>query len=150
MTANPFVPDEFDVPVLFNGPGFRLEPLGEQHNERDYDAWMSSIEHIQSTPGFGEGRDWPSPMSLESNRSDLVAHDRDFADRTGFTYSILDGDEVIGCVYIYPSRTAEFDAEVSSWVRESRAQMDPVVYRALADWLRVEWPFTNPRYAPRG
>lgn len=150
MTVDPFVPPDFDVPIAFEGTGFRLEPLGERHNERDHEAWMSSIEHIQSTPGFGEGRDWPSPMSLESNRSDLVAHDRDFADRMGFTYSILDGVEVIGCVYIYPSNADEFDAEVSSWVRESRAQMDPVVYRALADWLRVAWPFANPRYAPRG
>ena len=30
-----FVPEEFDVPIEFEGPGFRLEPLGPQHNERD-------------------------------------------------------------------------------------------------------------------
>lgn len=149
MTANPFVRSEFDVPVALEGPGFRLEPLGEQHNERDYDAWMSSIDHIRSTPGFGEGRDWPAPMSLEANRSDLAGHHQDFENRDGFTYSILRGDEVIGCVYIYPSKTPGHDADVSSWVRESRAEMDEVVYRVLCEWLRDVWPFENPRYAPR-
>jgi len=149
VTSDPFVPPSFNVPVSFDGPGFRLEPLGEQHNERDYDAWTSSLEHIRSTPGFGEERGWPTPMSLAANRTDLVAHDRDFAVRTGFTYSILDGDEIIGCVYIYPSKTAEFDADVSSWVRESRAEMDEVVYLALTEWFRDVWPFANPSYAPR-
>ena len=149
MTSDPFVPPWFNVPVAFDGPGFRLEPLGEQHNERDYDAWMSSLEHIRSTPGFGEDRGWPTPMSLDANRSDLVAHDQDFENRDGFTYSILEGDEIIGCVYIYPSKTAEFDADVSSWVRESRAAMDEVVYQALTEWFRDIWPFANPRYAPR-
>ena len=43
-------------------------------------------------------------MSLEENLADLERHARDFADRTGFTYSVLDGDDVIGCVYVYPSR----------------------------------------------
>lgn len=149
MTAQTFVPPEFDVPVSFDGPGFRLEPLGEQHNERDYGAWMSSIEHVRATPGFGADRDWPVAMSLDANRADLVGHDRDFENRVGFTYSILDGEAVIGCVYIYPSTEPEHDANVSSWVRASRSEMDPVVYRALAAWLRDAWPFESPRYAER-
>ena len=97
-----FVPDDFAVPSSFTGPGFRLEPLGPQHNERDHEAWMTSIDHIRSTPGFPRG-EWPYPMDLAENLGDLERHARDFADRTGFTYSILDVDEVIGCVYIYPS-----------------------------------------------
>jgi hypothetical protein len=82
-----FVPTDFDVPVSFDGTGFRLEPLGAAHNERDHEAWMSSIEHIHATPGFdGPDADWPAPMSLEGNLSDLVRHADDFAARTGFTY----------------------------------------------------------------
>jgi hypothetical protein len=34
------------------GVGLRLEPLGPQHNQSDHAAWMSSIEHIRSTPGY--------------------------------------------------------------------------------------------------
>lgn len=141
-----FVPDDFVVPLGFEGPGFRLEPLGPQHNERDHDAWMSSIDHICSTPGFPSGG-WPSAMTLESNLDDLVRHAEHFADRVGFTYSILDGDDVIGCVYIYPSTSA--DVSVGSWVRESRAEMDVVTWRAISEWLKTDWPFSTIEYGAR-
>lgn len=143
-----FVPDEFDVPLRFEGPGFRLEPLGAEHNQRDYEAWMSSIEHIRTTPGFPD-RDWPEPMSLEANLSDLVGHATDFENRCGFTYSILDGDAVIGCVYIYPCPDAGRDASVTSWVREDRSEMDRVVWKSLSDWLATSWPFASIEYAAR-
>ena len=147
--ARAFVPDDFEVPISFEGAGFRLEPLGPEHNERDHQAWMSSIDHIRSTPGFGPPRGWPQPMDLDANRSDLVGHATDFENREGFTYSILDGDDVIGCVYIYPSKDADHDAAVSSWVRESRSEMDVVVYQSLNTWLSEAWPFANPDCAER-
>ena len=141
-----FVPADFVVPLSFDGPGFRLEPLGPQHNKRDHDAWMSSIDHIRETPGFPDGS-WPTAMSPESNLADLVRHAKDFEDRVGFTYSILDADEVIGCVYIYPSPTA--DAAVSSWVRVSRADMDVVTWQAISTWLESDWPFATVEYGAR-
>ena len=140
------VADDFVVPLSFDGPGFRMEPLGPHHNERDHDAWMSSIDHIRETPDFPDGT-WPTPMTLESNLADLVRHANDFENRSGFTYSILDGDDVIGCVYIYPSRTA--DAAVSSWVRASRAEMDVITRRAISTWLETDWPFTTIEYGVR-
>ncbi|UUU40747.1 hypothetical protein [Streptomyces sp. NBC_00162] len=48
-----FVPAGFEAPTSLVGEGFRLEPLGGQHNERDLAAWGGSIEHIRATPGFG-------------------------------------------------------------------------------------------------
>ena len=143
-----FVPTGFNAPDSFDGTGFQLEPLGAVHNERDYEAWMSSIDHIHATPGFPNG-DWPSLMTLQKNLADLVRHADDFESRKGFTYSILDGDEVIGCVYIYPSEDPAHDASVRSWVRASRAEMDVTVWRELSDWLTDEWPFANPSYAMR-
>ena len=148
--TDPFVPDDFEVPLAFTGPGFRLEPLGPRHNERDHDAWMSSIDHIHSTPGFDTpDADWPTPMSLEDNLQDLEDHARDFGQRTGFTYSILDGDDVIGCLYIYPARHPGHDANVRSWVRATRAELDMVVWRSLSAWLDADWPFERPRYTAR-
>jgi hypothetical protein len=136
------------VPDSFDGPGFRFEPLGPQHNDRDYAAWTSSMEHILATPGFNASP-WPRPMSIDDNFHDLVGHADDFLSREGFTYSILDGDEVIGCLYIYPSTTPQFDARVRSWVRESRADMDSVVWESTSEWLAEEWPFENPLYEER-
>ena len=147
--SDTFVPSDFAVPEAFEGPGFRLEPLGPEHNERDHDAWMSSIEHIRATPGFAS-QEWPAPMDREQNRADLVRHARDFASRTGFTYTVLDGDDVIGCVYIYPGESPSHDAQVTSWVRASRAEMDVLVWRTVSDWIDSAWPFTRSQYASRG
>lgn len=145
---DPFIPVDFVAPTELHGDGFRLEPLGPQHNERDHEAWMSSIEHIHATPGFPDGS-WPRPMTLEDNLADLERHADDFARRRGFTYSVLDGDEVIGCVYIYPPESPGHDAIVQSWVRASRAEMDVPLWRAVSDWLARDWPFAAPEYGAR-
>jgi hypothetical protein len=47
-----FVPDDFTVPAGLRTDTFALEPLGVRHNDLDYAAWTSSIEHIRHTPGF--------------------------------------------------------------------------------------------------
>lgn len=145
------MPSSFDVPDGYAWSVFHLEPLGPQHNDRDHAAWMSSIDHIRSTPGFSpqEEPNWPLAMSLEDNLNDLMRHARDFEERRGFTYSILEGDDVIGCIYIYPSRAPGHDAEISSWVRASRADVDDEVREALGAWIDEAWPFVNPRYAGR-
>lgn len=109
---------------------------------------MSSIDHIQSTPGM-VGWGWPTPMSLDENLADMEMHAREFVERKSFTYSVLDGDEVIGCVYIYPSDSPDHDAHVRSWVTASRADMDSTVWRDVSDWLADEWPFSTFTYARR-
>ena len=88
-------------------------------------------------------------MTLAENMDDMEMHAREFIDREAFTYSILDGEDVIGCLYIYPDPKGETDAYVSSWVRESRAEMDAVVWKAVSAWLDSDWPFTSYRYASR-
>jgi hypothetical protein len=150
--VRPFVPATFEPPVGLDHRAFRLRPLGPEHNASDYAAWSSSIEHIQRTPGFG-GRTWPHDMTLDENRADLVRHADDFAARTGFTYTVLEGsadaDTVIGCVYIYPSERDGYDAEVRSWVRAADAALDAVLYDVVRDWLRVDWPFERVDCAAR-
>ena len=53
-----FVPEEFTVPRRSETAQFVLEPLGPQHNDDDYAAWSTSVEHIHGTPGW-EGSSWP-------------------------------------------------------------------------------------------
>jgi hypothetical protein len=150
VTAHePIVPADFTVPTRLVGDGFVLEPLGPQHNERDYAAWTSSMEHIQATPGL-VGWGWPKPMPLEENLSDLEMHARHFAERYGFTYTVLapDGD-VIGCVYIYGPKRDGFDVDIRSWVRADHAELDAVLYRTVLAWMAADWPFDAPDYAAR-
>ena len=87
-------------------------------------------------------------MTLEENLADMEMHAKEFADRESFTYSILDGDMVIGCVYIYKAED-DYDAHVRSWVTESRSELDPVVWETLSEWLAAEWPFGGFAYATR-
>ena len=144
-----FVPVDFVVPPGLETPQFRLEPLGPEHNDADYRAWSSSMEHIHATPGW-EKSSWPREMTLEENRADLQRHADDFEKRSGFTYTVLEpGGDVVGCVYIYPAPAGPQDARVLSWVRASRAELDGALWQAVSDWLATEWPFENVDYAPR-
>lgn len=105
------------------------------------------MDHIHATPGdWGK---WPYPMSLDENMEDMEMHFQEFVERKSFTYSVLDGDEVIGCLYIYPDKDGDTDAYVSSWVRQSRPEMDVVVWKTVSDWLQAAWPFDSFRYAER-
>jgi hypothetical protein len=147
MTGS-FVPDDFEVPLNLAGSGFRLEPLGPEHNDSDHRAWVSSIEHIRTTPGFPWGS-WPPPdgLSLHENLRDLEQHADDFRRRVGFTYTALDNeDRVIGCVYIYPSRPDPEVTNVRSWVTGSRAELDTVLHQAVTAWLATDWPFARVSY----
>jgi hypothetical protein len=126
--------------------------LGPEHNAADHAAWSASITHIRATPGF-EGHDWPPAegMSLEANRADLERHAGDFASRAGFTYTVLapGADDVLGCVYIYPSRDERHDALVRSWVRADVAELDAPLHAAVSRWLAEDWPFAAVDYAGR-
>jgi hypothetical protein len=145
-----FVPPDFVVPPTLVRSEFVLEPLTPDHNESDYNAWSSSMEHIAATPGFGSGS-WPREMTVDENRADLQRHADDFRKRTGFTYTVLDPStrDVIGCVYIYPAKKHEYDARVLSWVRKSRADLDAPLWAAVSDWLAAEWPFGSVDYDSR-
>jgi hypothetical protein len=146
-----FIPADFVVPRLFITETFRLEPLGPGHNEMDFEAWTSSLNHIRATPGF-HGRRWPrGGMTLDENLADLEKHAYDFTERLGFTYTVLCADEdiIIGCVYIYPSTDDRYDADVRSWVRSDRAHLDAPLYVAVSQWFSHHWPFGRVRYDPR-
>src|SRR3954465_3499172 len=152
VRAKPFVPDEFDPPRELELPEFHLVPLGAEHNESDHAAWTSSLAHIRATPGFESGG-WPpvAGMSLEANRRDLERHARDFAERTGFTFTVLrpGTQEVIGCLYIYPAKDRRGAAQVRSWVRADVAELDGPLHAAVSRWLIERWPFEHAIYADR-
>ncbi len=145
-----FVPRDFDVPRRLETAQFVLEPLAPEHNDPDYEAWTSSMDHIHATPGW-EDSSWPREMTPEENRADLQRHADDFRNRRGFTYTVLDpaSRDVIGCVYIYPPPDSHNDARALSWVRASHGHLDAPLWRAVSEWLASDWPFSSVEYAPR-
>ena len=79
------VPEGFVIPPPLTTGTFRFEVLGPRHNDRDHQAWTSSVDHIRRTPGFS-GRSWPPDMmTLDENLRDLARHETHFAERKGFT-----------------------------------------------------------------
>lgn len=149
MSDQPFVPTDFEVPRGLRTDRFRLEPLGPQHNAADLEAWMSSIAHIQSTPGFA-GYGWPPDegFSPEANLGDLVRHADEFEQGAAFAFTVLrpDVDDVIGCLYVDPGpRPGAVD--VRSWVRADVAELDSVLRQAVREWLAAAWPFNEIVYA---
>jgi hypothetical protein len=149
MSQKPLVPDDFEVPRELRAARFRLEPLGQQHNTADLAAWMSSIAHIRTTPGF-EGGDWPpdAGFSAEANLADLVRHDDEFERRVAFAYTVLapDTDDVIGCLYVNPGPRAG-SVDVRSWVRADVADLDIVLRHTVRQWLAEAWPFDEVVYS---
>jgi hypothetical protein len=61
----------------------------------------------------------------------------------GYTFTVLNpGDnDVIGCVYLYPSPSEEWDVKVQSWVRADRSSLDLPLADAVARWLATDWPW---------
>ena len=142
-SPHPFVPESFAAPTRLAGEGFVLRPLTVSDVVKDYDAVMSSADHLKTV---WPGSEWPDGLTLEQNLIELGWHQREFQRSRSFAYTVVAPDEsrVLGCVYIYPTRKAGFDAEVYLWTRppEQNPGVDEDTLRKVVRaWLKDEWPF---------
>jgi len=120
--------------------------------EKDYDAVISSIDHLKGV--FGPDSTWPDKdLTLEQDLIDLAWHHKEFQRRSSFAYTVMavDESECLGCVYIYPSLLSGYDAEVYLWVRKSAHEkgLDRVLYDAVRQWMDTSWPFDKVAYPGR-
>ena len=143
-----WVPVSFEPPLLASGPTFLLKPLGAETAQIDYDAYMSSIEHLHRTYSPG----WPNEkLTLEDQSRDMAGEAWQFENRRAFDYSVqtIDGMRERGCLYIKPG-TSEYDAMVSSWVTEPEfvAGFQEELLAWAKDWIATEFPFRRVRFAP--
>jgi len=147
----PFVTPEFDVPQELITTDFRLRMLSVNDVVKDFDAVMASKANLQKL--FPGGSNWPEGLTLELNLIDLGWHQKEFARRTSFAYTVvsLDGARVLGCVYIDPTRKLGYDAAVTLWARESDQgePADRALENAVRAWVAAEWAFKNPAYPGR-
>jgi len=145
------VPVDFKVPTLVETPGFRIVPLGPELVKVDFDAYMSSIEHLQTT--FTRSKDWPHLGITDADAMrDMETEQARFQTRKSFAYAVLtpDGTRERGCVYVYPGITGH-DAVVQMWVTKAEhdAGFDAALYAWVQGWLRSDWPFKNVAYPGR-
>jgi hypothetical protein len=147
-----FVPQDFIVPEVLETDQFRLRMLSTTDVIKDYDAVMTSIDHLQGV--FGEKSTWPSKdLTLEQDLKDLEWHQSEFLNRSSFAYTVMSLDETLclGCMYIFPSRSQDFVADVYMWVRKSEYDkgLDPILFTTVKNWITEKWPFKKVRYPGR-
>ena len=149
-STHPFVPVDFIVPAGLETPGYRIRMLTVNDVVKDFDAVMSSaIELAELWPA----KSWPSGLTLEQDLIDLGWHQKEFQRRSSFAYTVvaLDESRVLGCVYLRPTRKQGYDADVSSWMRETKigAGADAELFTTVKAWVERAWPFKRPGYPGR-
>jgi hypothetical protein len=143
-----FLPRDFAVPARADGPGFHLRSITIHDAFKDYDAVMSSREHLWQR--FGQAWGWPAAdLTLEQDIVDLGWHQKEFQLRRAFNYAVMAPDEsrLLGCVYLDPPDDDEVDAEVWFWGRQNElaAGLEERLAVFVHDWLARSWPFGRVR-----
>ena len=92
-------------------------------------------------------------LTIEDDLVDLGWHQREFARRSSFAYTMMTPDEgrCLGCVYIMPTRKRGHDCKVEMWVRADAlaSGLDEELYRTVRAWIAIVWPFTSPAFPGR-
>jgi hypothetical protein len=148
----PIVPPDFKVPGKLENKYFRLRMLTINDIIKDYDAVMTSIDHLHGI--FGPNSNWPAKnLTLEQDLIDLGWHQKEFQRKSSFAFTVvsLDETEVLGCLYILPAEKKGYDAEVIMWVRKSAYDkgLDLILFKTVKSWIREKWPFIKVGYPGR-
>jgi hypothetical protein len=141
--SSTFVPPDFEVPRQWRNEQFWLWSLTANDLDEDHAAVLESEPDLHAV--FAPAHRWPQAgISREQDRDDLLRHEREFGERSGFAYVIgsADGQHYLGCVYLYPT-TRPFDVRAYFWLRTSQRtpEREAEVLRALRSWLTTAWPF---------
>jgi len=153
MSKATFIPKDFKIPLQLETHRLRLRMLKVSDVVKDYDAVMSSVEHLQKTKPFGPNQKWPQGLTFEQNLIDLGWHQKEFQMRSSFAYTVMSLDEsrCLGCMYIYPSPNSDYDAMIALWVRQSEAEsgLDEHLFKSMKQWIADEWCFEKVAYPGR-
>lgn len=146
------VPADFEVPLELVTDRCLIRPLVIHDVVRDYEAVMTSVEHLQRS--FGVDYGWPTEhLSLVENLIDLGWHQKEFERRSSFAFAVFDLENrrELGCLYINPSPHQSFDAMVYMWVRadEVSGGLDEHVESIVRHWISTVWPFERVAYPGR-
>ena len=151
LYSRTLVAEDFAVPETEETLSYRLRQLTVADLDADFEAVTSSEDHLRGV--FGDNNTWPVGLTRERDLADLGWHETEFNLRTSFAYTVisLDDNLCLGCVYIYPSRAAAYDAFCTMWVRASMVAdgLDEDLFRTVKTWVAEVWPFDNVAYPGR-
>ena len=151
--SDKFIQKDFKIPEVLETDRFRLRMLTVNDVKKDYDAVMTSIEHLQKTKPFGPNHKWPTELTFEQDLIDLRWHQKEFQKRSSFAFTVMNLDEskCLGCLYIYPSDNPNYDAMIMMWVRQSEVAdgLDEILFSSVKKWIEDKWPFEKVAYPSR-
>lgn len=142
-----FVPDDFSAKEEFKTGKFVLKKLTPKFTKIDYEAVLRSAEHIRKSYNITDKDSWPQDyLTIEKDYSDLAQHEKEFDDKTAFAYTVLSLDEKVclGCVYIDPTDSEDFDAMVTLWTDNEKD--DLILYKAVKSIVNENFPFKRVAY----
>jgi hypothetical protein len=147
----PFIPADFKVPNSLQNEHFRIRMLSVNDVVKDYDAVMTSIEHLNKMYPTSS---WPKKdLTFEQDLIDLGWHQKEFQMRSSFAYTIvsIDENQVLGCLYINPTTKGDYDASITMWVRASEVDngLDSILFDSVKKWILEDWPFQKVAYPGR-
>ena len=153
MRKEKFIPANFEVPKNLETSRMKLRMLKVSDVVKDYDAVMSSLEHLQNQKPFGPNQKWPIGLTFEQNLIDLGWHQKEFQMRSSFAYTVMNPDETqcLGCLYIEHTTKFDYDAKIYMWVRQSEisTELDGHLFDTVKDWISTKWTFNKVAYPGR-
>ena len=149
--TKPFVPKDFKIPATLENQQLRIRMLTVNDVVKDYDAVMTSIDHLQKMFHVSS---WPTKdLTFEQDLIDLGWHQKEFQMRSSFAYTVvsLDESEVLGCLYINPTIKGDYDARITMWIRTSMLDkgLDDILFNSVKEWIEKDWPFKKVAYPGR-
>ncbi len=139
-----FLPKEFNNPPKIETNDFIVRPITINDVVKDYDAVMSSRDHLWER--FGGSWGWPpEDLSIEQDLIDLAWHQKEAQIQSTFNYAVMSPDQsrLLGCIYIDPPSIEGTDAEVWFWARQSELLngLESKIEDFVLGWLSEIWPF---------
>jgi virginiamycin B lyase len=129
-----FVPATFAVPGPPKVANYVWNILQPEILAQDYQALIDRA-----------GRTVPVSSTTDEDYGELKRHEWEFQHHTAFAYGIMapDKQSELACVYINPSQKQGYDATVRLWVTKQgmEAGLEPVLEKAVRDWVKTKWPF---------
>jgi YVTN family beta-propeller protein len=136
-----FVPATFAVPGPPKVGSYVWNILQPEILAPDYQALMD--RGGQTAPSITTAEDY----------GEVKRHEWEFEHHTAFAYGILTPDKQseLACVYINPSPKQGYEATVRLWVTRQgmEAGLEPVLEKAVRDWVKAKWPFKAVAYPGR-
>ncbi|WP_199486914.1 GNAT family N-acetyltransferase [Actinomadura logoneensis] len=142
-----FLPEDFVVPTLVAGQGFRIRPITVHDAMRDYFAVMDSLPALRER--FHADWGWPqADLTAEQALVDAAWLQKEAQLRRQFAYVVTTPDEErqLGRIHVLPAEPDAADgaqAVLLFWVRSGGDH--PGLAKELADfvrhWVDAAWPF---------